>query len=119
LSKLLDIKEKDIEVLEAGIIRQAKYLKLSSSFLLKSFIVLIDLKKQVEADEVKIDRYTTKNLIIAKYKEEIINLYLDGAGYLKISNAIYLNHSARISKSSIENFIKQNNIKRDIESRVN
>lgn len=113
LSKLLEID--DLELLKSGLKRQAKYLnlKLSSSFLLKSYICMYEIKKEYEENKVKVEKYKTKNLIIAKYKEEIVDLYLSEMGYLKISNSLYLNHNVKVSKSSIEHFIKSNNIIRE------
>ncbi|MEA2018510.1 MAG: hypothetical protein U9N59_08680 [Campylobacterota bacterium] len=111
LAKLLDIE--DIQKVEMAIKRQAKYLKVSSTFLLKSYVVITDIKKQIEDEEIKIDKYISKNLIINKYKNEIVELYKNQFGYLKIANSIYLNHNCKVSKSSIEHFIKSNNITRD------
>jgi hypothetical protein len=111
LANLLSVK--NIANIETILKRQAKYLKVSSSYLLKSYIVIYDIKKQIEDEEIKIINYISKNLIINKYKTEIVELYKSGMGYLKISNSIYLNHKSKISKSSVENFIKKNGIKRD------
>ena len=113
LANLLGIE--DIEQVEHILKRQSRYLKLkSTSYLLKSYIVIYDIKKEIENKEIAIDKYVSKNLIVNKYKSQIVELYLSGMGYLKISNSLYLNHNAKISKSSIENFIKKNNIKREI-----
>lgn len=110
LALLLDMK--NLSVLEVALKRQAKYLKISSTLLLNSYVTVADVKKEYEKDKLKLSKLKTKNLVIQKYKEEIVALYMSGMGYLKISNSIYLNHNAKVSKSSIENFIKQNDIKR-------
>lgn len=112
LSHLIGVS--DLKLLEKGLKKQAKYLNISSTYLLKSFIVLHNIKKEYEEEKIKIDKYHTKNLIIAKYKEEIVSNYLQGMGYLKLSNMLALNHNATISKSSIEHFIKSNNITREL-----
>jgi hypothetical protein len=112
LGNLLNIK--DIELLEIALKKQAKYLKVNSTFLLKSFIVMVDIKKQHEEEQLKNDRYTSKNILINKYKNTIIDLYtIERFGYLKISKYLAITHNAVVSKSSIENFIKNNNITRD------
>lgn len=110
LAKLLNIK--DISIVEAALKSQAKYLKTGSTFLLNSYITMIEAKEEYEKNKLEVSKLKTKNLVLQKYKEEVLEMYMSGFGYLKISNAIYLNHNAKISKSSIENFIKQNNIKR-------
>lgn len=110
LALLLDMK--NLSALEVALKRQAKYLKISSILLLSSYVTVADVKKEYEKDKLKLSKLKTKNLVIQKYKEEIVALYMSGMGYLKISNSIYLNHNAKVSKSSIENFIKQNDIKR-------
>lgn len=110
LAKLLDIK--DISIIEEALRSQAKYLKTGSTFLLNSYITMIKAKEQYENNRLELSKLKTKNLVLQKYKEEVVEMYISGMGYLKISNAIYLNHKAKVSKSSIENFIKQNNIKR-------
>ncbi len=110
LSLLLSIE--DTALLQSALKRQAKYMKVSSTLLLNSYIIMVDLKKEDKVNKLQVQKYTTKNLIIAKYKEEVVALYFSGMGYLKISNSLYLNHNVKISKSSIENFIKKNSIKR-------
>jgi len=111
LAKLLNIE--DVINVEIAIKRQAKYLQVSSSYLLKSYIVIHTIKDEIQSEEIKMDKYISKNLIVNKYKKEIVELYFSGIGYLKIANSLYLNHHAKISKTSIERFIKQNNIKRE------
>lgn len=104
----------DEEKAEEVLRNQAKYLRVNPDHLLKSFIVIEEAKKAQEQEKAKLLKYTTKNLLIAKYKDEIIDLYLNqDFGYLKISRAMKINHNATISKSAIENFIKSNNIERE------
>lgn len=111
LSLLLSIE--DTELLQSALKRQAKYMKVSSTLLLNSYITMIDVKKEYELNKLQVQKYKTKNLVIQKYKSSICELYLiSGMGYLKISKFLYLNHNAKVSKSSIENFIKQNKIQR-------
>ncbi len=109
LSQLIDLD--DLELLEIGLKKQSSYLGINSTYLLKSFIVLVELKREYENKKLEIDNYHTKNLKIQKYKSEIIELYTkEKFGYLKISKYLMLNHKCSISKSSIENFIKKNGI---------
>lgn len=91
---------------------QAKYLRVNPDLLLKSFTVVDQAKQESEAKKAELLKYTSKNLLIIKYKDEIVKLYNDGFGYLKISKAMKVNHNATISKSAIENFIKSNGIER-------
>lgn len=92
---------------------QSKYLRLSPEFLLKSFIVVSEAQKESGAKKATLLKYTSKNILIVKYKDEIVDLYLvQKYGYLKISNTMKINHNVKISKSAIENFIKSNQIKR-------
>lgn len=93
---------------------QAKYLKINAEKLLNSYVVVHEEVQRAEQRKAKQKKYNSKNILIIKYKEEIIDLYCNhGWGYLKISNAMKLNHKAKISKSAIENFIKQNNLKKE------
>lgn len=90
---------------------QAKYLKINPEKLLNSYIVIHEEVKRAEERKAKEKRYNSKNVLILKYREEIVNLYcINGWGYMKISKAMKINHNAKISKSAIENFIKQNNL---------
>jgi len=107
LSKLMNIK--DLERVEIVLKKQAKYLKVNSSYLLKSYIVIYS-EQEKEFTRKKV--YKTKNIYIIKYMEEILKNYHDGFGYLKISKSLDLNHKIKVSKSSIEHFIKSNNIER-------
>lgn len=99
------------------LLKQAKYLKVGGNLLLKSYIVLDELKTEAnekQAQELKEkSRYKTKNLIIAKYMDVIINLYQEGKGATNISKYLMLNHKVTISRSAIDNFIKTNEVKRN------
>jgi hypothetical protein len=96
--------------------RQAKYLKSERNLLLSSYIVLDEIKTEVnekQAQELKEkSRYKTKNLIISKYMDVIIKLYQEGTGAINIAKYLKLNHKVTISKSAIDNFIKTNEIQR-------
>ena len=99
------------------LLKQAKYLKVEGNLLLKSYVILDELKTEAnekQAQELKEkSRYKTKNLIIAKYMDVIIKLYQEGTGAINISKYLMLNHKVTISRSAIDNFIKTNEVKRN------
>jgi hypothetical protein len=99
------------------LLRQAKYLKIDSNLLLKSYVVLDELKIEATKEEAKKlkekSRYKTKNLIISKYMDVIIKLYKDGKGAINIAKYLKLHHKVTLSRSAIDNFIKVNGIRRD------
>lgn len=98
------------------LLKQAKYVKVDGNLLLSSYIVLDELKTEVnekQAQELKEkSRYKTKNLIISKYMDVIIKLYQEGTGAINIAKYLKLNHKVTISKSAIDNFIKTNEVQR-------
>jgi hypothetical protein len=101
----------DLQRAERTISNQAKYLKINKHLLLKSYTVIERETKEQEQEKALAIKAQTKNILIQKYKDEIIELYTKkGFGYMKISKAMKINHSAKISKSAIENFIKQNEL---------
>lgn len=103
----------DKERAERTIANQAKYLKINKHLLLKSYTVLEREKKEQDKEKAFALKAQTKNILIQKYKDEIVELYCKkGFGYLKISNAMKINHNAKISKSAIENFIKINELEK-------
>jgi hypothetical protein len=114
LAKNISLPEEQVKSL---LFKQAKYLKVDSKLLLKSYIVLDSLKKEAnerQAQELKEkSRYTTKNLIISKYMDVIIKLYQEGTGAINISKYLKLNHKVTISRSAIDNFIKTNEVRRN------
>ena len=99
------------------LLKQAKYLKVEGNLLLKSYIVLDELKTEAnekQAQELKEkSRYKTKNLIIAKYMDVIIKLHQEKTGAINIAKYLKLNHKVTISRSAIANFIKTNEIQRN------
>lgn len=113
-AKFLDMSEEKAEI---TLKKQAKYLKVNSTHLLKSYKVIYEMAQEAEAEKAKLKKYNSRNVLILKYKEEIIDLYCNkGFGYLKISKAIQIYHKVKISKSAIENFIKQNNLVKGAEN---
>ena len=99
------------------LLKQAKYLKVEGNLLLKSYVILDELKTEAnekQAQELKEkSRYKTKNLIISKYMDVIIKLYQEGTGAINIAKYLKLNHKVTISRSAIDNFIKTNEVQRN------
>lgn len=114
LEKNISLPEEQVKSL---LFKQAKYLKVDSKLLLKSYVILDSLKKEAnerQAQELKEkSRYKTKNLIISKYMDVIIKLRQEGTGAINISKHLKLNHNVTISRSAIDNFIKTNEVKRN------
>ncbi len=96
--------------------RYKKYLqskeKITRNVLINGLFILEELhadKWAIEANKVK---FKTKNLIIIKYMDEIVNLYEQGLGSTRIINHLKLNHRVNLSKSALDRFISHNNLKR-------
>lgn len=97
--------------------RYTNYLRskpeITSNIVLNGLFVLDDIILEKHKKEALRVKYVSKNKYIIKYSEEIINLYKNGFGYVKISSLLKVNHNIAVSKSSIERFIKANKIMRD------
>jgi len=107
----------DHEELELFIKRYTHYLKsqkiLSKNSVLNGFFILADIRQQKDKIEALKAKYRSKNRYIIRYRDEIIELYKNGLGYVRISKQLEVNHKVKVSKSSIERFIKNNGITRD------
>jgi hypothetical protein len=107
----------DHEELELFIKRYTHYLKsqkiLSKNSVLNGFFILADIRQQKDKTEALKAKYRSKNRYIIKYRDEIVELYKNGLGYVRISKQLEVNHKVKVSKSSIERFIKNNGITRD------
>lgn len=114
LTKHLMLDEKDIG---SYLMRQAKYLNVDANMLLKSYVILDELKKEFEQKKIEElkskSRYVTKNIHISKYAQQIVKLYQEGYGTIKIAKYLKLNHKITISKSALDNFIKINEVQRN------
>jgi hypothetical protein len=112
--KLLNL---DDEGLVLFIKRYTHYLKsqklLSKNSVLNGFFILDDIRQQKDKTEALKAKYRSKNRYIIRYRDEIIELYKNGLGYVRISKQLEVNHKVKVSKSSIERFIKTNGITRD------
>lgn len=78
-----------------------------------SYFILEEIQKKQNKREAEKKKYQTKNLIILKYQDEIIKLFKDGYGVRKIEEFLKLNHKVSVSKSTLNNFLKDNEIVRD------
>lgn len=77
-----------------------------------SYLYLEEIQKREEEEEAKRATNVTKNILILKYSKEIADLYQAGLGAIRISKAMKLNHKVTVSKSAIERFINDSNLKR-------
>jgi len=112
--KLLDL---DLNGYEEYIKRLMYFLlaqdRITKKTLENSFFILSEIKeKQIQAENEKI-KYKTKCPKILKYRDEIVMLYKEGLGDIRISNAMWENHRVKISKDKIRHFIKNNGIVRN------
>ena len=112
-SKLLGL---SIDELENFMKRYKSYLmskdKITKNILINGLFILEEIHGNKWADEANKIKYKTKNLIIIKYLDEILELYNGGMGTTKISNHLKLNHKVVLSKSALDRFISLNRIKR-------
>ncbi len=86
--------------------------KITKNILINGLFILEEIHGNKWADEANKIKYKTKNLIIIKYLDEILELYSGGMGTTKISNHLKLNHKVVLSKSALDRFISLNRIKR-------
>jgi len=87
--------------------------KISAANLLHSYAFLIEIKEREEEEKKRRRATTVKNVKIAKYAKTIEDLYAAGYGAIRISKYLYENHREKISKSSIERYIKEMGLRRD------
>lgn len=107
----------DEDELKSFLKRYSYYLKsqdeLSPNAILNGFFILASIRDEKDKIEALKAKYKSKNKYIIKYRDEIIDLYKNGLGYVRISKQLEVNHRVKVSKSSIERFIKTNEIMRD------
>ncbi len=112
-SKLLGL---TVEELNSFMKRYKNYLlskeEITKNVLINGLFILEEITTDKWVEEANKKTYKSKNLIIHKYMDEIIELYEQGIGTIKVSNHIYLNHKVKISKSSLDRFISSNGIER-------
>lgn len=105
-----------VEEIEQFMKRYKNYIlskeELTKNVLINGLFILEEIHTDKWIEEANKIKYRTKNLLILKYMDEIVELYKNGMGTLKIANHIQLNHRAKISKSALDRFIQLNNITR-------
>lgn len=95
--------------------RSASYLKskkvINKATLESSFFILEDvIKKQAKINSDK-RKFKTTNIHLLKYLDEVIEAYeVQGMGYVKIEKMLWINHRVKVGKTTIERFIKANNL---------
>ena len=113
-ARLLDLDEDE---LKEFIKRYVYYLRskkeISPNSVLNGFFILDDLRYKKDKTKALKAKYKTKNKYIIRYRDEIIELYQNGFGYVRISNQLAVNHRVKVSKSSISRFLKTNGITKD------
>ena len=90
----------------------SKHPVISKNILINGLFILDEVVSSKANDEANKIKYKTKNLLIIKYQKEIIELYKNGSGSISIVKHLKLNHRVVLSKSSVDRFIKANNIMR-------
>lgn len=86
--------------------------KITKNALINGLFILEEIRSKKWAIEANKVKYRTKNLVLIKYMNEIIELYQNGLGTTKISNHLKLNHKVNLSKSVLDRFIATNKITR-------
>jgi hypothetical protein len=88
--------------------------EISPNILLNGFFILASIRAAKDRELALKCLYRSKNEYIIKYRDEILELYqVNRFGYVRISKQLYVNHKIKVSKSTIERFIKNNRITRD------
>jgi len=114
---LLDLEEEELTLF---LKRYNYYLKskkeISPNIILNGFFILDNIRIKRDKETALKAKYRSRNKYIIKYRDEILELYQNGFGYVRISKQLYINHKIKVSKSTIERFIKNNGITKDGES---
>ena len=95
--------------------RSASYLKgkkvINKATFESHFFILLDVQKKQAELKAKERKFKTTNLHLLKYMNEVVNAYeKEGLGYVKIEKMLWINHRVKVSKTTIERFIKANNL---------
>ena len=113
-ARLLDLDEDE---LKEFIKRYAYYIRskkeISPNSVLNGYFILADLRYRKDQIKALKAKYKTKNKYIIRDRDEILELYQNGFGYVRISKQLDVNHRVKVSKSSIERFLKTNGITRN------
>lgn len=115
-SKMLDISVNDFD----EFVKRYMYFllaqdKITKKSIVNGFFILDEIveKNIIAKIQEEKQKYKSKNIIIRKYINEIVELYKDGLGDIKIAKTININHKTKLTQHMIRNFIRANKIKRD------
>ena len=111
--RLLDLEEEELTLF---LKRYNYYLKskkeISPNIILNGFFILDDIRTKRDKEKALRAKYKSRNGLIIRYRDEILELYQQGFGFTRISKQLEVNHKIKISRSSLYRFIKSNNIER-------
>jgi len=118
LKNYADLLDLNVEELDTFMKRYKSYIlsknELTKNVLINGLFILEEITTDKWIQEANKVQYRSKNLVIIKYMDEIVELYKKGMGTTKIANHLQLNHRVRISKSALDRFISTNCIIREI-----
>jgi len=105
------------DTLERAAGRVSGYLKNKGISVVDVIYSLQFLIQEIEQEQEKIKKinfiYNFRDSKARKYQFKVIELFKSEYGAQRISKFLQQNYNLKISKSAIENFLKQNNITRD------
>ena len=111
--RLLDLEEDELTLF---LKRYNYYLKskkeISPNIILNGFFILDDIRIKKDKEKALRAKYKSRNGLIIRYRDEILELYQQGLGFTRISKQLKINHKIEVSRSSLYRFIKKNNIER-------
>jgi hypothetical protein len=112
--RLLDLEEEELTLF---LKRYNYYLKskkeISPNIILNGLFILDDIRTARDKAKALRAKYKSRNGLIIRYRDEIIELYKKGFGFTRISNQLAINHKIKVSRSSLYRFITSNNIERE------
>ena len=86
---------------------------LSTHNLLYTYTFLIEIKEREEKEKSVALMKSNKNIKVMKYAKEIEDLFQAGYGATRIMKYLFEHHRQKISKSSIERYIKDAGLRRN------
>ncbi len=105
------------DTLERAAGRMKGYLKSKGISVVDIIYSLQFLVEEIEKEQKKITKvdfvYNFRDIKLQKYQAKIIELFKQGYGAQRIAKFLYQTYKIKISKSTIENFLKKNNITRN------
>ena len=112
--RLLDLEEEELTLF---LKRYNYYLKskkeISPNIILNGFFILDDIRIKRDKETALKAKYRSRNGLIIRYRDEILELYKQGFGFTRISKQLEINHKVKVSRSSLYRFITANAITRD------